>query len=193
MIKLRGYSVVPGKVEKAITDFLAVSQALVVAHGEGLDKQLVAYVVREKAESDSRARIEIEESGHSPSARKTLSQYLAQYMLPALWVELEEIPTHEVSGKTDMKALPPPPDPKAQNAATTGKKEKDPIGLDQIAEIWAATLHTSRNLITPDHSFFDLGGHSLSLAELASRFSRNFGFRVPVARLADPPTLTGHL
>ncbi|KAI6833929.1 acetyl-CoA synthetase-like protein [Hortaea werneckii] len=193
MIKLRGYSVVPGKVEKAITDFLAVSQALVIAHGEGLDKQLVAYVVREKAETDSRARIEIEESGHSPSARKTLSQYLAQYMLPALWVELDEIPTHEVSGKTDMKALPPPPDPKAQNAATTGKKEKDPIGLDQIAEIWAATLHTSRNLISPDHSFFDLGGHSLSLAELASRFSRNFGFRVPVARLADPPTLTGHL
>lgn len=48
-------------------------------------------------------------------------------------------------------------------------------------------------MITPEHDFFDLGGHSLSLADLASRLSRNFGFRVPVARLADPPTLNGHL
>ncbi|TKA22675.1 hypothetical protein B0A50_07768 [Salinomyces thailandicus] len=193
MIKLRGYSVVPGKVEKAITDYLAVGQAVVVAHGEGLDKQLIAYVVREKGEAGDRPAIEIEQSGYSPSARKLLSQYLAQYMLPALWVELDEIPTHDVSGKADMKRLPPPPDPKAQDAPVNGIEKKDPIGLDQIAEVWAATLSTSRSLINAEHSFFDLGGHSLSLAELAARFSRNFGFRVPVARLADPPTLTGHL
>ena len=193
MIKLRGYSVVPAKVEKTITEFLAVNQCIVVAHGEGLDKRLIAYVVPEKDEVSDRPAIEITETGHSPAARRILSQYLAQYMIPALWVQLDEIPTHEVSGKADLKRLPPPPDPQAQNALTNGAKEQDPIGIDQIAEIWAATLHTSPSLITPAHSFFDLGGHSLSLAELASRLSRNFGFRVPVARLADPPTLTGHL
>lgn len=48
MIKLRGYSVVPGKVENAIVNNLAVDHCAVVANGEGLERQLVAYVVPSK-------------------------------------------------------------------------------------------------------------------------------------------------
>lgn len=190
MIKLRGYSVVPGKVENAIVENLAVRQCAVVAHGEGLERQLVAYIVKDKDTKD-RSEVEIDESGYSPSSRKLLSPFLAQYMLPTLWVQLDELPTHPVSGKIDTKALPPPTSQKGQVSGS--KTEQDPISIDDIAEVWAATLHTSRSNITPEHNFFDLGGHSLSLAELASRLSRSFGFRVPVARLADPPTLNGHL
>ncbi|ETN44840.1 uncharacterized protein HMPREF1541_09715 [Cyphellophora europaea CBS 101466] len=192
MIKLRGYSVVPAKVETAIMKHLAVKHCAVVAHGEGLDRQLVAYVKPDDDASEDRPVIEINESGHSPSARKALGPFLAQYMIPALWVEIEEIPVNEVSGKVDSKRLPPPPGPATP---VTGRKtpEKDPISIEDVAEIWAATLKTSAASITPEHSFFDLGGHSLSLAELASRLSKSFGFRIPVARLADPPTLNGHL
>lgn len=192
MIKLRGYSVVPAKVENAIVTHLAASHCVVVAHGEGLDRQLVAYVVRDNDAPADRPTVDIDESGYSPASRRTLSPYLAQYMIPAVWVELEDLPTHEVSGKADLKRLPAPPTPKAAN--TTGKPvEQDPITIDAIAEIWAATLNTPRSVITPQHSFFDLGGHSLSLANLASRLSRNFGLKISVARLADPPTLDGHL
>ncbi|OQO03789.1 hypothetical protein B0A48_10429 [Cryoendolithus antarcticus] len=192
MIKLRGYSVVPGKVENAILANLAVRHCAVTAHGEGLDRQLVAYMVRDPNASSERPNVEIDESGHSPNARRALTESLALYMIPALWVELENLPTHDVSGKVDLKRLPAPgagsSTPKPPQAAT-----RDAIDLDAIAEIWAATLKISRSLITPEHSFFDLGGHSLSLADLASRLSRSFGFRVPVARLADPTTLNGHL
>ncbi|KAL2439043.1 Glycine betaine reductase ATRR [Exophiala dermatitidis] len=193
MIKLRGYSVVPGKVENAIIKHLAVRHCAVVAHGEGLERQLVAYIVRDKEHSSpDRPVVEIDESGYSPASRRTLSPHLAHYMIPALWVELDELPTHQVSGKVDLKRLPPPPTPK--KVVTNGHKiEQDPITIDAIAEIWAATLKTSRDVITPEHNFFDLGGHSLSLADLASRLSRNFGFRIPLARLVDPPTLNGHL
>ncbi|EXJ78672.1 hypothetical protein A1O1_09073 [Capronia coronata CBS 617.96] len=193
MIKLRGYSVVPGKVENAIVKHLAVRHCAVVAHGEGLERQLVAYIVRDKeSSSPDRPIVEIDDSGYSPAARRTLSAHLAHYMIPALWVELDELPTHQVSGKVDLKHLPPPPTPK--KVVTNGHKvEQDPITIDAIAEIWAATLKTSRDVITPEHNFFDLGGHSLSLADLASRLSRTFGFRIPLARLVDPPTLNGHL
>ncbi|KAK5155245.1 hypothetical protein LTS14_006200 [Recurvomyces mirabilis] len=189
MIKLRGYSVVPGKVEDAIVSHLAVGHCAIVGHGEGLEKQLVAYIVRDSENTEDRPDVEIDGSGRSPAARKVLSQYLAQYMLPALWIELEQLPTHEVSGKIDTKALPPPPDEKQAVTSTP----KDPISIDQVADLWAETLHVSRKSITPEHGFFDLGGHSLSLAELAARLSRTFGFRIPVARLADPVTLEGHV
>ncbi|BFZ55206.1 hypothetical protein PYCC9005_002246 [Savitreella phatthalungensis] len=204
MIKLRGYSVVPGKVENAIVKALGVRHCVVTSHGEGLERQLVAYVVREANTSSpatgvtngstavdasvAPAPFEIDASGFSPSARKALAPFLASYMIPALWVELPEIPTHEVSGKADKKRLPPPPSSKAAVTSTGDRTE-----VEDIAEVWAATLKISRHAITPEHSFFDLGGHSLSLADLASRISRTFGVKVPVARLAEPATLNGHL
>lgn len=190
MIKLRGYSVVPGKVENAVVAHLAASHCAVVAHGEGLERQLVAYIVRDKETSDDRPRIEIE-GGHSPAARRVLSQHLAPYMIPALWVELDELPTHDVSGKVDLKRLPPPS--RSRSPVNGYKTEQDPIQLEAITELWATTLNISSNVVTPEHNFFDLGGHSLLLADLASRVSNTFGFRVPVARLADPATLNGHL
>ena len=192
MIKLRGYSVVPGKVENAIVEHLAVKHCAVVAYGEGLERQLVAYVVREEKSTDDRPMVEIEESGYSPAARRVLSPFLAHYMVPALWVELEKLPTNEVSGKADLKNLPPPPTLHSP-AGLVQNVEKDSIDIEAIAEIWATTLKVSRSSIAPEHSFFDLGGHSLLLADLSSRLSRNFGFRVPVGRLADPTTLNGHL
>ncbi|CCG80587.1 putative Hybrid NRPS/PKS enzyme [Taphrina deformans PYCC 5710] len=192
MIKLRGYSVVPGKVESAILAHLAVRQCAVVAHGDGLDRQLVAYIVRDKENAEKHSNVEISESGHSPASRKVLAPYLAQYMIPALWVELQSLPTHQVSGKSDLKNLPPPP--KADVATEpTPVIERDSIEIDAIALIWAATLKIARHSISPEHSFFDLGGHSLSIADLASRLSKTFGLKIPVARLADPPTLNGHV
>ncbi|KAF2224817.1 nonribosomal peptide synthetase 10 [Elsinoe ampelina] len=197
MIKLRGYSIVPAKVQKAIVQNLAVRDCVVTSHGEGLNRQLVAYIADEKDSSEERPSVKIDDGARSPAARRVLSQALAQYMIPTLWVRLDKIPTHAVSGKIDMKALPEPGStdskPVSPVRATAKKDENDPISLDAVAEIWAATLSTPRSAITPEHNFFDLGGHSLLLSDLASRFSKNFGFRVPVARLADPPTLNGHL
>lgn len=190
MIKLRGYSVVPGKVENDIVKHLAVRQCAVIPHGEGVEKQLVAYIVADKESSEQRPVVEINPSGHSPGARRALTQFLAHYMIPALWVQVDELPTHEVSGKVDLKRLPPPPTEVAVNG--NGKKE-DPIGLDDIAAVWAVALKVPKAQLQAEDNFFDLGGHSLSIADLSSRLSRKFGFRVPIARLAENSTLAGHL
>jgi amino acid adenylation domain-containing protein/thioester reductase-like protein len=194
MIKLRGYSIVPGKVEKAIVEQLAVSACAVVARGDGLQRQLIAYVVREKGDTNDRTTLTIDDSGHSPAARRILSDVLAQYMIPALWVELGSLPTHEVSGKIDHKRLPEPLKPRQQAAINGIQNERDlKVSVEVIIELWAATLNTSPGNITHEHNFFDLGGHSLSLADLAARLTRHFGFKVPLARLAGEPTLEGHL
>jgi len=194
MLKVRGYSVIPGKVENAIVEQLAVSHCAVVAHGEGLERQLVAYIVREKEDAGARTLLAIDESGYSPVARRTLSKSLAQYMIPALWVELDELPTHEVSGKADLKRLPLPTTARTAGTCNSKDTERDiKINIETIAEIWAASLSTSASAVTREHNFFDLGGHSLTIADLAARLSRTYGFAVPVARLVMNPTLEGHL
>ncbi|KAH6660204.1 nonribosomal peptide synthetase 10 [Truncatella angustata] len=192
MIKVRGYTVQPGAVEHTIMKQLAVSHCAVVAHGDGLERQLVAYFVRDP-EANDRAEFTVEESGYSPSARKVLTSNLAHYMIPALWCELREIPTHEVSGKVDLKALPTPSAPKSPsgvNGHDDGRNTE--VRIETIAKLWAASLNLSAKSVTEEHDFFDLGGHSLALADLASRLTEAFGFPVPLSRLAGNPTLQGH-
>lgn len=191
MIKIRGYSVVPGKVESAIVNHLAASHCAVVPFGEGIDRQLVAYFVRDKESTAERPEVEVDRTGRSSTARRMLMPYLAHYMIPSLWVELDKLPTSDVSGKVNLKALPAPRPTSPTGSAR--KFEQSPITIEQVTEIWASILSVNASSITPEFNFFDLGGHSLLLADLAARLSNTFGFRVPVARLANPATLNGHL
>ncbi|KAH8899743.1 enterobactin synthetase component F [Thozetella sp. PMI_491] len=199
MIKLRGYSIQPGAVENTIVQHIGVRQCAIAVHGDGLERQLVAYMVRDQEDIGERAPLAIDESGYNPAARKALVAHLAHYMIPALWVEVEELPRHEVSGKIDLKSLPPPPTPKSRSptrsptAATNKRDSGEQITPDMIAELWAASLNVPPSAVTEDLNFFDLGGHSLSLADLANRLSKTFGFPVPLGPLAGNPTLQGHV
>ncbi|SJX63350.1 related to Aminoadipate-semialdehyde dehydrogenase [Sporisorium reilianum f. sp. reilianum] len=201
MIKIRGYSIVPAIVEKAIVDNFDVSNCAVVAHGEGLERQLVAYVVPDEGERGDRTLLTIDDNGHSPSARQLLVAHLAHYMIPTLWVVLHSLPTHEVSGKVDLKNLP---NPKAAIAAASGTNSRarspapdETVNLKSIAQLWALSLNINPNTVLEAGktvSFFDLGGHSLLLADLATRISKTLGgFTVPLGELAGHPSLQDHV
>ncbi|KAI9166519.1 Linear gramicidin synthase subunit D [Paramyrothecium foliicola] len=192
MIKTRGYTVQPGAVESSIIKHIAVRDCAVIAHGDGLERQLVAYIVRDDGDPRGRTIPVIDDSGHSPVARRALSAHLAHYMIPPLWVELEELPTHGVSGKIDTKALPPPPSPRSPKSPTR-TEQNTRIKMETIIKLWAASLNIPASTITPKHDFFDLGGHSLVLADLTARMNKTFGFPVPLGPLAGTPTLEGHL
>ncbi|KAI1341293.1 putative NRPS-like enzyme [Xylariaceae sp. FL0016] len=197
MIKIRGYSVQPGAVENAVVTHLAVSHCAVVAHGDGLDRQLLAYIVPDQ-EPGGRPAVTIDEAGFSPAARKALAAHLAHYMIPALWVEMESLPTHEVSGKVDLKRLPSPTRARSPSKILTNgdkKQEADQkITLEDVAKLWANALNIPyKAVMQQEHDFFDLGGHSLALVDLVTKLTGTFGFPVPLARLAGNPTLQGHL
>lgn len=193
MIKLRGYSVVPGKVESEILKRFAVCNCSVVAHGEGLERQLVAYVVRDREASTDRPMINIDKTGRSPEGRRALATSLAHYMIPTLWVELDALPTNGVSGKVDFKLLPPPPNPAEVNGSSHRQTVSDSVSFNDVASMWSAVLKVPQSSLKSEDNFFDLGGQSLLLADLSSRLSKNYGFRVSIARLAEVPTLAGHL
>ncbi|KAI2469683.1 putative NRPS-like enzyme [Annulohypoxylon bovei var. microspora] len=197
MIKIRGYSVQPPAVENAIIKHLAVCNCAVVAHGDGLDRQLLAYIVPDDEESTDRMAVKIDESGFSPVARRALSEHLAHYMIPALWVELDSLPTHEVSGKVDLKCLPSPTRSRSPKSSLGPGKNGDrnqKITIEDIAKLWAAALNIPyKSVMAQEHDFFDLGGHSLALVDLVTKLTGAYGFPVPLGRLAGNPTLKGHL
>lgn len=204
MVKIRGYSVEPGAVETAIEQLLAVRKAVVVADGtEGDHKRLVAYITAEPELGTEDARVRdwsIDASGRSPDIRRVLARRLPHYMVPAVYVELEGMPVHS-SGKIDVRRLPAPPGsgavavPKAPDVDTSDVNASDasvtveaPVTIEALTGLWAAVLELPQDRIGAQHDFFDLGGHSLAVAELGARLADAFDVDIPLADLVAHPT-----
>ncbi|MFD0634335.1 amino acid adenylation domain-containing protein [Catenulispora yoronensis] len=176
-VKVRGFRIEPGEIEAALTSHPGVSAALVVAHGGADDRRLVAFLVPADAGVGIPAVSEL---------RDFAGQRLPEYMIPAVFVELSEIP-RTPNGKVDRKALPnvdgirlEPSD--AFTPASTPTEEL-------LAGIWAGVLGLDRVGVTDD--FFDLGGHSLLATRVVSRIRAVLDVEIPLAALFDQPTVAG--
>ncbi|MFJ4246540.1 non-ribosomal peptide synthase/polyketide synthase [Streptomyces iakyrus] len=176
-LKVRGFRIEPGEIEAALVGHPAVGSAVVVGHGHGVERRLVAYVVpADQAEG-------------APSAselREWLRAGLPEYMVPSVFVELAALPLTP-NGKIDRKALPEPDgrslDSESRFVAPVTASE------ELLAGIWSQVLGLERVGVTD--GFFDLGGHSLLATQVISRIREAFGAEVPLSALFDRPTVRG--
>jgi amino acid adenylation domain-containing protein len=94
-VKIRGYRIEPGEIEQILQQCPLVRQGVVVTREDKQgDKRLVGYIVPH--EWFDREEI-----------LSFLRERLPEYMVPALLVELENLP-FTANGKVDKKALPDP-------------------------------------------------------------------------------------
>ncbi|MFE5947281.1 amino acid adenylation domain-containing protein [Streptomyces sp. NPDC056480] len=156
-IKVRGYRVEPGEIEAALTALPGVTQAVVLARGEGVRQNLVAYLER-PAGGEPPVTAEL---------RAALGEVLPDYMVPARYVVLERLPLL-AHGKVDRKALPAPEDGPAAGAQVDPEGETEQV----IAALWADLLDLPRVGALDD--FFELGGHSLLATQVVARMRRAF-------------------
>jgi acyl carrier protein len=182
-IKLRGHRIEPGEIEAFLEQCRGVRQAVVVLREdrEG-DKRLVAYLVASAGSPESPGEV-----------RATLASRLPDYMVPSAFVFLPSLPLTD-NGKIDRNALlklPPPNlfDQDPQNAAEAGTE------FEQIiARAWREALGIPSVGFTDN--FFDLGAHSLTLAEVQARLQHDLGREIPLVDLFEFSTvaaLAAHL
>ncbi|WP_306305362.1 condensation domain-containing protein, partial [Rhodococcoides yunnanense] len=110
--------------------------------------------------------------------RTALGSKLAEYMVPAVFVELEAFPLGS-SGKLDRKALPAPVVVVKEFRAPTTPVE------EIVADTFAGVLGLDR--VGLDDDFFELGGNSLIATQLVSRLSVALDTRLAVRILFDAP------
>ncbi|GGY41475.1 hypothetical protein GCM10010363_22940 [Streptomyces omiyaensis] len=163
-IKVRGHRVEPGEIEAALTALPGITQAVVLARGEGVRQNLVAYLEHP--------------AGDPPPAtaelRAALGEVLPDYMVPARYVTLERLPLLP-HGKVDRKALPEPADGPADGVHVPPEDGTEEV----IAALWAELLGVPRVGALDD--FFELGGHSLLATQVVARMRRAFpGLATPV-------------
>jgi len=172
-VKLRGYRIEPGEVEKVAACHPGVRQAVaVVRPGADGEASLVLYAVFGGA-----ARV-AELRGH-------LGERLPEFMLPSVVVELDALPLTP-SGKVDRRRLPAPDFRRPRSGRTAAPQTPEEILL---AGIWSEVLGVEE--VGVDESFFELGGHSLLATRLVSRLRELLGVDLSVRAVFESPTIAG--
>ena len=161
-VKVQGYRIELGEIEATLERHPNVKSAVVMAVGERASpKHLVAYVV-------TRASID--------DLAKYLRQHLPEYMVPAVWRELDALPL-TANGKVNRKALPAVARPLDAQPAPT---EQQPDALARITaliaqELALPSLDPRKNLLSLGATSMDLGAHRRTTAkgaQLPTVFSR---------------------
>jgi len=171
-VKIRGYRIELGEIEAAINEYASVDQAVVLAReDEPGDKRLVCYFVGKHEVSGS-------------LMRNGLRERLPAYMVPAAFVQLEQMPL-TANGKIDRRALPRPEIDSPNGSYASPRSAVEEI----LCDIWSEVLRVEKVGITDN--FFELGGHSLFAMQLVSRVRNVLGVEISLRSLFTNSTVAG--
>jgi len=152
-VKVRGFRIELGEIEATLLHHVNVREAVVIADSDKAgDKRLIAYVV---CRQPKRAEI--------GQLRTFLKERLPEYLVPATFVFLDELPLTQ-NRKVDRRALPLPeaarPELDEPFAAPQSAEEK------LLAGIWSSVLNIER--VGVHDNFFALGGDSIRSIQVRS-------------------------
>ncbi|WIM94381.1 amino acid adenylation domain-containing protein [Actinoplanes oblitus] len=115
----------------------------------------------------------------------TLRGRLPEYMRPATYVLLDELPLTR-NGKLDHRALP---DPALHRPADVLRVAPATPAERTVAAAWAELLHTDAAAFDVADDFFALGGNSLLVTRLINLLKREAGVELPVQAVFATPRL----
>jgi amino acid adenylation domain-containing protein/non-ribosomal peptide synthase protein (TIGR01720 family) len=152
-VKIRGFRIELGEVEAALRRHDDVAEAVAVVREEDSGhKRLVAYLVPPPGATVSPVAL-----------RGFISQVLPDYMVPAAFVVLDQLPLNP-NGKLDRRALPAPDlGPTVASGYLAPRTDAERI----LAEIWVEVLGVQR--VGVEDNFFELGGDSILSIQVVSR------------------------
>jgi len=159
-VKIRGYRIEIAEVESVLQQFERVRQAAVIATDDAAgNKRLIGFVVPEG-------------NFHPDDIISFLKQRLPDYMVPAQWVKMENMPVTG-NGKVDRKALPLP-DLLPLHPYLEPQNEME----EKVLEIFQKLLGV-QNIGVKDN-FFEVGGHSLLAMRLIAAIRKQMGIDLPL-------------
>lgn len=171
-VKIRGVRIELGEIEATLKAQPTISDACVVACGDGADKKLVAYIVA----SQSRAPAPTEIASQ-------LRRSLPDVMVPTVFISVPSLPL-TLNGKVDRRALQPPDSALMlyQSTMVPPRNQYEQVVLG----IWSSVLRVPCGV---HDSFLDLGGNSLSAMQIMARVQEAFGTDLRVHSLFEAPTV----
>lgn len=172
-VKIRGFRIELPEIEHAILAIPDVKQAVVqVVEERKNGKRLAAYLVYRQG-----FQMPVNE------LRKILSQTLPDFMVPEVFVHLDQLPQLP-NGKIDRKSLPLP----GIQRPDLGYPLVPPSVPDEkmMVRVWEEVLGLEG--IGLQDNFFDLGGNSLKANEIVLELNAKSGVSIQIKDVFDRPT-----
>lgn len=170
-IKLRGFRIEIGEVESVIKEFEGIkSLAVALKNIQGNDHLCAYFTVYDEFKDDKKDySIDIDK------LKEHLNEKLTYYMVPTVYMELDEIP-QTANGKTDVKNLPEP-------VLITENVLPENDVQRKLYDICSDILNFKDFGITDN--LFSLGFSSLSLMKLSHEIYSSFNTILPFKTLMD--------
>jgi amino acid adenylation domain-containing protein len=173
-VKIRGFRIELGEIEAALRTHSAIRDVVVLPREK--NDGLVAYIVSDREPLNGAESL-------ASTLRAHLGARLPDYMVPAIYVELQRLPLTP-SGKVDRRALSVPADYRPESSQRIAPRDEIETGL---AQLWERVLSLKEIGVTDN--FFELGGHSLMASRLFAQIENRFGRNLPLATLFQSPTI----
>ncbi|WP_219194688.1 surfactin non-ribosomal peptide synthetase SrfAB [Bacillus velezensis] len=168
-VKVRGFRIELGEIEAKISQAENVTEsAAVIRKNKADENEICAYFTADQALSPE-------------DLRKTLSESLPEYMIPAHFIQMNQFPL-TANGKIDKKALPEPQAEAVQKEYEAPKTEAE----QKLADIWEGILGVKAGVTD---NFFTIGGHSLKAMMMTAKIQEHFQKEVPIKVLFEKPTI----
>ena len=155
---------------------------VVVREDKEGDKRLVAYLVVEAIGAEMVSTL-----------RGVLESKLPDYMVPSAFVSLPELPLTN-NGKIDRKALLSLPPPGIAVSAAVGQRRNEFSNQpsNEIERIVATAWQDALGIpsVGMNDNFFDLGAHSLTVAEVQAKLQEALGREISIVDLFQFSTVT---
>ncbi|MBJ6369865.1 non-ribosomal peptide synthetase, partial [Snuella sedimenti] len=170
-VKVRGYRIELGEVENALRSLLSVYQSCVLAKTDTFgNKRLVGYVVPHEA-------------FNKEAIQKELKEILPEYMVPTLWIVLDEMPVTS-NGKIARKLLPNPEDSELCSREYVAPRSEVE---EKLVVIWQKLLDVEK--IGIHDNFFELGGHSLLATRLVAMIHKELKIEIFIQEIFEFSTI----
>jgi amino acid adenylation domain-containing protein len=174
-VKIRGFRIELAEIESTLAEHPRIKQSAVIAGEFGLgDQRLVAFLSSTG-----------EAMPTSTELRGYLDGRLPKYMVPAIFIDLPELPRTS-GGKIDRRAL-------AEFTATHGDRgdlafvAPQTMAEQSIARVWRELLGVER--VGINDNFFDLGGHSLLLIRAHGKLKETVDQTLNLIEVFEYPTI----
>ncbi len=187
-VKIRGQRIELGEIETLLRADPGVKEAVAVAAETAPgEMRLTAYYVPAATAPEGATAAAGDRHTFEDRLRALLEQKLPPYMVPNLFMRLNEMPLNP-NGKIDRGALPAPPAAAARGGGS-GTAAAAPLSATEatVARLFAEVLKIEE--VGRNDNFFRLGGHSLMATQMIANIGAMFDLRFPAVEFFARPTV----
>ncbi|KAE8442048.1 large subunit of alpha-aminoadipate reductase [Mollisiaceae sp. DMI_Dod_QoI] len=207
-VKIRGFRIELGEIDKYLSDHIMVlDNVTLVRRNKDEEQTLVSYIVPDMQKWSrwlEQKGLEDDTSGEGLQGRlrrfwslgddvkQYLKQKLPSYAIPDVIIPLDKFPLNP-NGKKDKPALPFPDAAQLAAARPKGSFTELSATEKEVASIWGSLIPTiDERTISPDDSFFDIGGHSILAQQMLFKVNKKWeNLKINMSVVFQNPTLKG--